>query len=167
MNEDGRCFPEHSRCPNGYHGHEDDESGECISNNTPCSQGYVMTVMANGGFNCEQNSNNGSSSSSSNNTSKTIVVNPSSPTTTANTTATAADVSNCKIDGTADGILQEFDIAKYQACKLHTNNDKVYYDGFVAGCMNVGNTKFICEIVADNSILNTKTQPTQTQTEEA
>ena len=54
MNEDGRCFPQHSKCPDGFHGHEDDESGECISNKVSCAQSYVMTVMANGGDNCEQ-----------------------------------------------------------------------------------------------------------------
>jgi hypothetical protein len=81
--------------------------------------------------------------------------------------ANEADISNCKLDGSADGIQQKFDTAKYQACKLHTNNDKIYYDGFVTGCMNVGNTKLICETVADSNILNIKTQPTQTQTTEA
>lgn len=41
-NEDGRCFPFHERCPSGYHSHEDDESGECIPDSTPCDPGYVM-----------------------------------------------------------------------------------------------------------------------------
>lgn len=158
MNEDGRCFPEHSRCPNGYHGHEDDESGECISNNTPCSQGYVMTVMDNGGFNCEQKRQ------------KAIVINSSNTTTTgtitplpdSTTESSAADASNCKLDGSVDGIQQIFDTAKYQACKLHTHNDKIYYDGFVTGCMNVGNTKLICEAVANSNILNINTQNPQT-----
>lgn len=180
-NEDGRCFPEHSKCPDGYHGHEDDESGECISNNTSCDPGYVMTVMTNGGDNCEQkqqiscidvpfymtcdsqkkkndkDSNNDSgSSSSSSSTTKTIVVNPTS------STVNAADVSTCKLDGSADGIQQIFDTAKYQACKLHTHNDKIYYDGFVTGCMQVGNTKLICETVANSNILNISTQNLQT-----
>ena len=44
---------------------------------------------------------------------------------------TAADASNCKLDGSADGTQQKFDTAKYQGCILHTNNDKIYYDGFV------------------------------------
>lgn len=182
MNEDSRCFPEHSKCPDGYHGHQDDESGECIPNNIPCTQGYVMTVMTNGGDNCEQrqqiscvdvpfyltcdsqkkdgkdSSNNSGSTGSgtSSSTTKTIIVNqPSS-------TANAADVSNCKLDGSADGIQQIFDTAKYQACKLHTNNDKIYYDGFVTGCMNVGNTKLICETVANSNILNINTQNPET-----
>jgi hypothetical protein len=78
-------------------------------------------------------------------------------------------MSNCKLDGSADGIQQKFDAAKFQACKLHTNNDRIYYDGFVVGCMQVGNTKLICETMANSSILNlgtqaaqvTETQPTQ------
>ena len=89
------------------------------------------------------------------------------PLPTSTTETTAADASNCKLDGSADGIQQKFDAAKYQVCMLHTNNDKIYYDGFVAGCMNVGNTKLICQTVADSSILNMKTQSTQTQTTEA
>lgn len=79
------------------------------------------------------------------------------PLPTSTTESTAADASNCKLDGSADGIQQKFDTAKYQACMLHTKNDKIYYDGFVAGCMNVGNTKLICQTVADSSILNMKT----------
>jgi hypothetical protein len=177
MNEDGRCFPEHSKCPDGYHGHEDDETGECIPNNIPCAQGYVMTVMTNGGDNCEQkqqqiscvdvpfyltcdsqkknDNSNGGPNIGSSTTTKNIVINPTPATSTPETTtANAADISNCKLDGSADGIQQKFDTAKYQACKLYTNNDKVYYDGFVAGCMNIGNTKLICQTVADNSILN-------------
>lgn len=58
------------------------------------------------------------------------------------------------------------DTVKYQACGLYINNDKTYYDGFVTGCMQVGNTKPICEAVADSNILNIKTQRTQTQTTE-
>lgn len=39
---------------------------------------------------------------------------------------------------------------------------EVYYDGFIAECVQVGNTKLICEAVADSNILNIKSQPTQT-----
>jgi hypothetical protein len=102
----------------------------------------------------KDNSNSGSSSSS---TTKTIVINPSC------TISNAVDISNCKLDGSADGIQQKFDTAKYQVCKLHTNSDKVYYDGFITGCMQLGNTKLICEAIADSNILNIKTQ-LQTQT---
>lgn len=41
MNEDGQCFPRHDRCPSGYHSHEDDESGRCISDDVPCDSGYI------------------------------------------------------------------------------------------------------------------------------
>jgi hypothetical protein len=100
---------------------------------------------------------------------KTTVIQSASAITTP-TTASAADVSNCKLDGSADGIQQKFDAAKYQACKLHTNNDRIYYDGYVAGCMQIGNTKLICETVADSSIPNLgaqSVQTTETQPKEA
>jgi hypothetical protein len=96
-----------------------------------------------------------------NGTTKTMVIDP------INAAAFAADISNCKLDGSADGIQQKFDTAKYQACQLHTNNDKVYYDGFITGCMQLGNTKLICEAVADSNILKIKTQSTATQTTES
>jgi hypothetical protein len=137
-----------------------------------------MTVMTNGGDSCEQKQqpisctdvpfyltsdsqkkkDNGESNSPSSSTTKTIVTNPISETTPATTTANQADISNCKLDGSADGIQQKFDIAKYQSCELHTNNDKICYDGFIAGCMQVGNTKLICEAVANSNILNIDTQ---------
>jgi hypothetical protein len=117
---------------------------------------FYMTCDSQKKKNDKDSNNNSGSSSSSSSTTKTIVVNPTS------STANAADVSTCKLDGSADGIQQKFDIAKYQACKLHTNNDKIYYDGFVTGCMNVGNTKLICEAVANSNILNINTQNPQT-----
>lgn len=43
QNEDGNCFPLHPEgCPSGYHSHEDDETGRCIPNSTPCEPGYVL-----------------------------------------------------------------------------------------------------------------------------
>ena len=42
MNEDGNCFPEHDRCPTNYHSHEDDETGRCIPDSTPCDEGFIM-----------------------------------------------------------------------------------------------------------------------------
>ncbi|MGI0043792.1 MAG: hypothetical protein ACRD47_08780 [Nitrososphaeraceae archaeon] len=42
INEDGQCFPIHEKCPSGYHSHEDDESGRCMSDSTPCAPGYAM-----------------------------------------------------------------------------------------------------------------------------
>jgi hypothetical protein len=93
---------------------------------------------------------------------ETTVIQSATATATANTNA--ADVSNCKLDGSADGILQKFDSVKYQACGLFTNAQKAYSDGFVMGCTQVGNTQLICQALADTSELNMKTQLTQTQT---
>jgi hypothetical protein len=72
-----------------------------------------------------------------------------------------ADISNCKLDGSADGIQQKFNQVRNQACGLYTYADKAHYDGFVAGCIQVGNTKLICETVANSNIM---TPQTQTQT---
>jgi len=41
QNEGGNCFPQHDRCPEGYHGHEDDETGRCIPDSVPCEPGYT------------------------------------------------------------------------------------------------------------------------------
>lgn len=71
---------------------------------------------------------------------KTTVINSATASTSATTTATSAEVSSCRLDGSADGILQKFDTAKYQACGLYTNGQKAYSDGFVVGCTQVGNT---------------------------
>ncbi|MGH9982512.1 MAG: hypothetical protein ACRD8W_00975 [Nitrososphaeraceae archaeon] len=80
-----------------------------------------------------------------------------------NVIASTASVeeSSCKIIGSADGILQEFDTAKYQACGLYANGQKAYSDGFVTGCTQVGNTQLICQAFADSNILNTKIPATQ------
>jgi hypothetical protein len=43
-NDKGQCFPLHDKCPTGYHSHEDDESGECIPDSTPCEEGYIMNL---------------------------------------------------------------------------------------------------------------------------
>lgn len=85
-----------------------------------------------------------------------------SATATANSNANSVDVSNCKLDGSADGIQQKFNSVRYQACGIYPSADKAYYDGFVAGCMQIGNTKLICETVANNNIA-TPPLPTQTQ----
>ena len=42
QNEDGNCFPKHDKCPKGYHSHENDETGRCIPNSTPCEPGYII-----------------------------------------------------------------------------------------------------------------------------
>jgi hypothetical protein len=95
---------------------------------------------------------------------KTTVIHGSSATATANANANAnaADVSNCKLDGSANGIQQKFDTPKYLACGLYTDGQKAYSDGFVVGCTQIGNTQLVCQALVDSSILNTKTHPTQT-----
>ena len=94
---------------------------------------------------------------------KTTVIQSATATANANANANtnAADVSNCKLNGSADGIQQKFNSVRYQACGLYTSAEKAYYDGFVAGCMQVGNTKLICETVANSNIV---APPAQTQT---
>ena len=87
-----------------------------------------------------------------NSTTKTIVIDP------INAAAFAADISNCKLDGSADEIQRKFDTAKYQACQLHTNNEKIF-----TGRIQLGNTKLSCEAVADSNIIKISTQPTATQ----
>lgn len=85
----------------------------------------------------------------------------------ATSSTTGAEVSSCKVDGSADGMLQKFDAAKYQACGLYMNGQKAYSEGFVTGCTQVGNTQQICQALADSSILNTKMQSMQTQAQTA
>ena len=75
---------------------------------------------------------------------ETTVIQSATATATANTNA--ADVSNCKLDGSADGILQKFDSVKYQACGLFTHAQKTYSDGFVMGCTQIGNTTNLSSI---------------------
>jgi hypothetical protein len=84
---------------------------------------------------------------------------------TAMTTTNAADVSNCKLDGRANGIQQKFDTPKYLACGLYADGQKAYSNGFVVGCTQIGNTQLVCQALVDSSILNTKTQPTQMTTQ--
>jgi hypothetical protein len=73
------------------------------------------------------------------------------------TTSNSVEEASCRLDGSADGIQQKFNQVRYQACGLYTYADKAYYDGFVAGCMNVGNTKLICETVANGNIVAPQT----------
>ena len=44
MNEDGRCFPDHhdEGCPDGYHGVDDDETGQCYSDDEGCPDGMEL-----------------------------------------------------------------------------------------------------------------------------
>ena len=92
---------------------------------------------------------------------ETTVIQSATAKATATANTNAVDVSNCKLDGSADGILQKFDSVKYQVCGLFTNAQKAYSDGFVMGCTQIGNTQLICQALADTSELNMKTQLTQ------
>jgi hypothetical protein len=79
----------------------------------------------------------------------------------------AAEESSCKILGSADGILQKFDTARYQACGLYANSQKAYSDGFIVGCTQASNTQLICQSFVDSNIINTNIQTTQTPTQAA
>jgi hypothetical protein len=91
---------------------------------------------------------------------KTTVIHSASTAATAN----PVDVSNCKLNGSTDGIQQKFDTTKYQVCGLYLNGQKAYSDGFVMGCTQIGNTQLICQSLVDSSILNAESQQTQTST---
>ena len=77
------------------------------------------------------------------------------------------EVSSCRLDGNSDGILQKFDSAKYQACRLLVDGQKAYSDGFIIGCTQVGNTLLICQALVDSSKLNVNIPTTQTPTQAA
>ena len=147
-----------------------------------------MTVMSNGGDNCEQkqeknscrdvpfymtcgdgpkrkNDIKGGSNDKTKIIEKTTVIQSASASASATANANAADVSNCKLDGSTNGIQQKFDAAKYLACGLFAGGQKAYSDGFVVGCTQIGNTQLVCQALVDSSILNTKMQPAQMQTQ--
>jgi hypothetical protein len=88
------------------------------------------------------------------------VIPSASATASATANADVVDVSNCRLDGSANGIQQKFDAAKYLACGLFADGQKAYSDGFVVGYTQIGNTQLVCQALVDSSILNTKTQPT-------
>jgi hypothetical protein len=92
---------------------------------------------------------------------KTTVIHSPSASASATATAVTTEESSCRLDGSADGIVQKFDLIKYQACGLYTNGQLAYSDGFVVGCTQIGNTQLICQALVDSSILNMKSQPTQ------
>jgi hypothetical protein len=101
------------------------------------------------------NRNTGGSSS----TFSTTIVNPAAPTTT--TTTVSPEVSNCRVDGNANGFQQQFDNAKYSACGLYPTGQTAYTEGFTEGCMETGNTNQMCSAFIQ---LNTGAQST-TQTQ--
>jgi hypothetical protein len=124
-------------------------NGECPPPPIKCGKG---THLENGI--CVRDKDNGGSSRSSSSSSSSATVN-----------ANAAEVSSCKLDGSADGIQQKFDIAKYRACGLYLNGQIAYSNGFLGGCTQVGNTQQICQALVDSSIINTRTQATQLPTQ--
>jgi hypothetical protein len=96
-------------------------------------------------------SNGGSGSTLS-----TTIINPAAPT----TTNVDPEVSNCRLDGNANGIQQQFDTARYSACGLHPTGQTAYTEGFTAGCTQAGNTPQMCTAFIQ---LNTGAPSTQTQ----
>jgi hypothetical protein len=95
---------------------------------------------------------------------KTTVIHNPSASASATATAIAAEESGCRLDGSADGIVQKFNSVRYQACGLYTNGQLAYSDGFVVGCTQIGNTQLICQALVDSSIINMKTQSIQITT---
>jgi hypothetical protein len=77
------------------------------------------------------------------------------------TTTVSPEVSNCKLDGNANGFQQQFDTAKYSACGLYPTGQTAYTEGFTAGCTEAGNTQQMCTAFIQ---LNTGAQST-TQTQ--
>jgi hypothetical protein len=92
----------------------------------------------------------GSSSSSSSSATANVIV---------------AEVSSCELDGKAHGIQQKFDSIKYQTCGSYPNAQLAYSNGFITGCMQVGNTQQLCQAFVTMNI-QPQTQPTtQPQTQ--
>lgn len=190
LNEDGDW-----ECPEGYHSIEDDESGQCYPESESCPEGTIKGDDGDciSEHWCDPNREGGPleecpdkerkwwecdvpwymtcdsqvKKKNDNNKviKKTTVINSATASASASRTATSAEVSSCRLDGSADGILQKFDSAKYQACGLYVEGHKAYSDGFVIGCTQVGNTKLICQAFADSNIMNMKTQSAQAATQ--
>jgi hypothetical protein len=76
---------------------------------------------------------------------KTTVIQSATATANANANTNAADISNCKLNGSEDGIQQRFNLVRYQACGLYPNGQIAYGDGFIRGCTQVGNTQQLCQ----------------------
>jgi hypothetical protein len=159
------CLPEPVICPDGGEPLPDGscppvicpDGGEPLPDGScpppppiKCGKG---THLENG--ECIRNKDSGGSSSSGSSSS-------SSSSAIATATVIGTEVSNCRLDGSSDGIQQKFNSIKYQACGFYPNGHLAYSDGFITGCTQVGNTQVICQSLVDSSILNTKIQPTQT-----
>jgi hypothetical protein len=94
----------------------------------------------------------------SSSTFSTTIVNPAAPPTT---TTVTPEVSNCRVDGNANGFQQQFDTAKFSACGLYPTGQTAYSEGFIEGCTQAGNTQQMCTAFMQ---LNTGAQST-TQTQ--
>ncbi|MGH9963820.1 MAG: hypothetical protein ACRD5E_03190 [Nitrososphaeraceae archaeon] len=186
-------------CPPGYHTTEDDETGECNPNSECIGDDYLLVNDGHNcrekrtycletpthdecpdkekeWWKCDvpwyMTCDSQVKKNNDNNKviQKTTVINSATASASATTPATLAEVSSCRVDGSADGILQKFDTAKYQACGLYMNGQKAYSDGFIVGCIQVGNTQLICQSFVDSSKLNvvnmlTTQTPTQAATQ--
>jgi hypothetical protein len=122
------------------------KDGKCVP---VCGKG---TYWDNG--KCVANTRGGGGSSSSSSSSVTANV-------------IAAEVSSCELDGKAHGIQQKFDTAKYRACGSYPNAQLAYSNGFITGCMQVGNTQQLCQAFVESSKPQTRTatQPPQLPTQ--
>jgi hypothetical protein len=96
----------------------------------------------------------------SSSTFSTTIVNPAAPTTT---TTVSPEVSNCRLDGNANGIQQQFDTAKFSACGLYPTGQTAYSEGFTAGCIEAGNTQQMCTAFIQLNTGAQSTTTTQTQ----
>ena len=112
MNDDDQCFPNHYKCPNGFHSHEDDESDRCIPDDKD------------GNDNGNNYNNNGGS-----NEHKTVSRNCNCKC-DCNCKYSQCNLC-CSLEGIAAGTRQAFDMAKYQAWGLHTNGQKAYYRSII------------------------------------
>jgi hypothetical protein len=145
----------HYICPEGYSGNPPQCVKPSTTPTTPTptpTQTTTPTPTGQTGQTTPNRSGGGGSSS----TLSTTIINPASPT----TTTVDPEVSNCRIDGNANGIQQQFDKAKFSACGLYPTGQTAYSDGFIAGCTQAGNTQQMCMAFIQ---LNTGAQSTQTQ----
>jgi hypothetical protein len=180
-NEDGRCFVIHDKCPDGYHTSEDDEAGECNPNSECTGEAYVLVndekscrekktwcLENRGADECNQKSpikKNDNNRDTTKVIKKTTVINRATATASAAATTTSAEVFSCRLDGNAHGIQQKFDIAKYRTCELYPKGPIAYTDGFILGCMQVGNTQQLCQAFVVMNTQQTQTATTQPQTQ--
>jgi hypothetical protein len=128
------------------------KDGNCVpvcGKGTYWDNGKCVAIKRGGG-----GGGSGSSSSSSSSASATAAAN-----------VIAAEVSSCELDGKAHGIQQKFDSIKYQTCGSYPNAQLAYSNGFITGCMQVGNTQQLCQAFVNMNIQPQTQLPTQTTTQ--